>query len=129
MFWFSASQKEEEAESPLWWTSSLLTGPLVEAYEQLDTWCLGCDHFERSVAQALLVVFAINVVLILCVWRRCGDQIADQFLNLGELTDCGDSSHGSKASLLNGIRERSAACRWAGSVRSASQVKCQVFSL
>lgn len=82
MFWFSASQKEEEAESPLWWTSSLLTGPLVEAYEQLDTWCLGCDHFERSVAQALLVVFAINVVLILCVWRRCGDQIADQFLNL-----------------------------------------------
>lgn len=27
-------------------------------------------------------MFAINVVLILCVWRRCGDQIADQFLNL-----------------------------------------------
>lgn len=81
MFWFSSSQKEE-VESPFWSTSSLLTGPLVEAYEQLDTWCLGSDHFERSVAQTLLVVFAINVVLILCVWRRCGDQIADQFLNL-----------------------------------------------
>ncbi|KAH7946550.1 hypothetical protein HPB52_000943 [Rhipicephalus sanguineus] len=83
----TASSQKEEVESPFWSTSSLLTGPLVEAYEQLDTWCLGSDHFERSVAQTLLVVFAINVVLILCVWRRCGDQIADQFLNLERFFD------------------------------------------
>ncbi|KAH6927693.1 hypothetical protein HPB50_007285 [Hyalomma asiaticum] len=85
MFWFSGSQKDESESppTPFWWTS-LFTGPLVEAYEQLDTWCLGGDEFERTVAKTLLVTFAVNVVLILCVWRKCGDRIADQFLNLGE---------------------------------------------
>lgn len=83
MFWFSGSEKDESESppTPFWWTS-LFTGPLVEAYEQLDTWCLGDDEFERTVAKTLLVTFAVNVVLILCVWRRCGDRIADQFLNL-----------------------------------------------
>lgn len=90
MFWFSGSQKAEAASEsppppPFWWTqTSLFTGPLVEAYEQLDTWCFGSDEFERTVAKTLLVILSINVVLIVYVWRRHGERIADQFLNVGE---------------------------------------------
>ncbi|KAK8785330.1 hypothetical protein V5799_008304 [Amblyomma americanum] len=85
MFWFSGSQKEEASVSPpppFWTQASLFTGPLVEVYEQLETWCLGSDEFERSIAKILLVILSVNVALILCVWHFRGDRIADQFLNV-----------------------------------------------
>lgn len=84
MFWFFGNQKAEASESPPFWQqlADLFTGPLLEVYEQLETWILGSDEFERTVAKTLLVVLSVNVVFIFYVWHRHGQRIADQFLNV-----------------------------------------------